>query len=76
MLVLIFGLPTHAAPNVLPSENSHRQARKSILDPSPAAKTRPLSFNRTQSRVVIGFPTGHNTLRRHFYLMGMKNIPL
>jgi hypothetical protein len=30
-----------------------------------------LSFNRTQSRVVIGLLTGHNTLRRHFHLMGL-----
>jgi hypothetical protein len=26
-----------------------------------------LSFNRTQSRVVIGLLTGHNTLRRHIH---------
>jgi hypothetical protein len=27
-----------------------------------------LSFYRTQSRVVIGLLTGHNTLRRHLYI--------
>jgi hypothetical protein len=33
-------------------------------------------FNRTQSRVVTGLLTGHNTLRRHFHLMGLINSPL
>jgi len=47
-----------------------------ILGPSLATMTRILSFNRTQSRVVIGLLTGHNTLRRHFHLMGLTNIPL
>ena len=31
------------------------------------------SFNRIQSRVVIGLLTGHNTLRRHIYLMVLTN---
>jgi hypothetical protein len=35
-----------------------------------------MSFNRTQSRVVIGLLTGHNTLRRHLYLLGLLNSPL
>ena len=30
-------------------------------------------FNMTQSRVVIGLPTGHNILRRHLHLMGLTN---
>jgi hypothetical protein len=34
-----------------------------------------LSFNRTQSRVVIGLLTGHNTLRRHLHVMGLCNDP-
>ena len=34
-----------------------------------------MSFNRTQSRVVIGLLTGHNTLRRHLYVMGLSNNP-
>ena len=37
-----------------------------ISSPSPTTKTRFLSFNRTQSRAVIGLPTGHNTLRTIF----------
>jgi len=34
-----------------------------------------LSFNRTQLTVVTGLLTGHNTLRRHLYLMGLTNNP-
>jgi len=41
-----------------------------------AVKTRIFSSNRTQSKVVIGLFTGHSTLRRYFYLMGLTNIPL
>jgi hypothetical protein len=35
-----------------------------------------LSLGKTHSRVVIGLLTGHNTLRRQLYLMGLNNIPL
>jgi hypothetical protein len=40
--------------------------------------TRPqlLSFNRTKSRPVIGLLTGHNTLRRYLYVMGLSNNPI
>jgi hypothetical protein len=55
---------------------TQRQARELISGPRVAAKTRLLSFNRTQSRVVIGLLTGHNTLRRHFYIMGQTDSPL
>ena len=34
-----------------------------------------LSFNRTQSRAVIGLLIGHNTLRRHLHVMGLSNNP-
>ena len=34
-----------------------------------------LSFNRTQPTVVIGLLTGHNTLTRYLYLMGLTNNP-
>jgi len=30
-----------------------------------------MTFNRTQSKVVTGLLMGHNTLRRHLYLLGM-----
>ena len=39
-------------------------------------KTRLLSFDRTQSRVVTGLLTGHNTLRRILYIMGLMDSPL
>jgi hypothetical protein len=53
--------------------STQRQARKLISGPSPATKAGLLSFNRTQSRVVSGLLTGHNTLRRHLYVMELSN---
>jgi hypothetical protein len=53
-----------------------RQAQKLISGPSPSAKTRLLSFNRPQSRDVTGLLTGHNSLKRHLYLMGLIESPL
>jgi len=35
-----------------------------------------MTFNRIQSRAVIGLLTGHNTLRRHLYLLGLLDSPL
>jgi hypothetical protein len=35
-----------------------------------------LSLNRIQSRVVTGFLTGHNTLRRHLFLLGLADSPV
>jgi hypothetical protein len=35
-----------------------------------------LSFNRTQSRVVVGLRAGHNTLRRHLHIMGLCIDPI
>jgi len=35
-----------------------------------------MTFNRTQSRAVTGLLTGHNTLRRHPYLLGLLDSPL
>jgi len=35
-----------------------------------------LTFNRVQSRVVTGLLMGHNTLRRHLYLLGLLDSPL
>jgi hypothetical protein len=56
--------------------STQRQAQKLISGPSPIAKTRLISFNRIQSRVVISLLTGHNTLRRHLYIMGLFGISL
>ena len=51
--------------------STQRQARKLISGPSPATEARLLSFNRAHSGVVSGLLTGHNTLRRHLYVMGL-----
>jgi hypothetical protein len=51
--------------------DTQRQARELISGLSLGAKTKFMSFNRNQSRAVIGLFTGHNTLRRHFYLLGL-----
>jgi hypothetical protein len=56
--------------------DSQRQAQELILGPCLGAKTRFLSFNRTQSRAVTGLLTGHNTLRRHLHLIGLSDSPL
>jgi hypothetical protein len=44
-----------------------------ISGPDLALGARLLSFNRTQTRVVTGLLTGHNTLRRHLHIMGLCN---
>jgi hypothetical protein len=44
-----------------------------VLSSDLAMGARLLSFNRTQSRVVTGLLTGHNTLRRHLHIMGLCN---
>jgi hypothetical protein len=56
--------------------NTQRQAGELISGPDLATRAQLLSFNRTQSRVVIGPLTGHNTLRRHLYIMGLSNNPI
>jgi hypothetical protein len=56
--------------------NTQKQARELISGPVVAIGARLLSFNRTQSRVVIGLLTGHNTLRRHLRIMGLCNDPI
>jgi len=35
-----------------------------------------MTSNRIQSRVVTGLIMGHNTLRRHLYLLGLLDSPL
>jgi len=56
--------------------NTQRQARELISGPCLGFKVKFLSFNRTQSRVGTGLLTGHNTLRRHLYLLGLIDSPL
>jgi hypothetical protein len=56
--------------------STQRQAPKFILWPSLTAKTRKLSFNRMQCRVVTDPLVGHNILRRHLYITGLIDSPL
>ena len=35
-----------------------------------------MTFNTIQSRVVSGLLTGHNTLRKHLYLLGLLDSHL
>jgi hypothetical protein len=53
-----------------------RQAQELISGPNTAARTALMSFNRVQSRVVIGLLTGHNTLRRRLHIMGLVDSAL
>jgi hypothetical protein len=52
------------------------QVRELISGPSLGARTKFVSFNRAQSRAIIGLFTGHNALRGHFYLLGLLDSPL
>ena len=56
--------------------STYKQAPTLISGLCPTAKTRLLSFTRTQSRDVNDGLTGHNTLRSHLNLMGLINSPL
>ena len=64
-----------SVPSLLPC-STQRQAPELISGPDLATRARLLSFNRTQSRVVIGLLTGHKTLRRHLHIMGLSNNPI
>ena len=55
--------------------STQRQSRELISGPDLATRAQLLSFNRTHSRIVISLLTGHNTLRRHLYIMGLGNNP-
>ena len=55
--------------------STQRQARELIYGPDLVTRSRLLSFNMAQSTVVIGLLTGHNTLSRHLYIMGLSNNP-
>jgi len=53
--------------------STQRHARELISGPDLAMEARLLSFSRTQTRVVTGLLTGHNTLRRHLHIMWLCN---
>jgi len=56
--------------------DTQRQARELILGPSLGTRAKFFTLNRTQSRAVTGLLMGHNTLRRHCYLLGLLDSPL
>jgi hypothetical protein len=56
--------------------DTQRQAREFISGPSLGTRAKFMTFNRIQSRVVTGLLTGHNTLRRHLYLLGLLDSPM
>jgi hypothetical protein len=56
--------------------STQRQAWELISVPNLTTEARLLSFNRTQSKFVIGLLTGHNTQRRLLYVMRLSNNPL
>jgi hypothetical protein len=54
---------------------TQRQAQELISGPELPTRAWLLSVNRAHLRFVIGPHTGHNTLRRHLYVMGLSNNP-
>ena len=56
--------------------DTQRQTHVFISGPSLGTRAKLITFNRTQSRVVTGLLTGHNTLRRHLHLLGLLDSPL
>jgi hypothetical protein len=49
------------------------QPRELISGPNQTSKARLMSFNETQTRVINGLLTGHNTRRRYLHSMGLTN---
>jgi len=56
--------------------DTQRHAQEFISGPSLGTSAKFMTFNRIQSRVVTGLLTGHNTLRRRLYLLGLLDSPL
>jgi hypothetical protein len=55
--------------------DTQRQAREFISGPRLGTRAKFMTLSRVQSRAVTGLLTGHNTLRRHLYLLGLSNSP-
>jgi len=53
-----------------------RQTQEFILGRSLGTRAKFMTFNRIQSRVVTGLLMGHNTMRRHLYLLGLLDSPV
>jgi len=56
--------------------DTQRQAQELISGPSLGTREKFMTFNRIQSRAVIGLLMGHNTLRRHLDLLGLHGSRL
>ena len=56
--------------------DTQRQAREFISGPSLSTRAKFMTLSRIQSRTVTGLLTGHNTLRRHLYLIWLSNSRL
>jgi hypothetical protein len=67
--------PIQRVKGVLSSGKNGRNVKLTtqLSGPDLATRARLLSFNKTQSRVVICLITGHNTLRRHISVMWLSN---
>jgi hypothetical protein len=55
--------------------NTQRLSPELISGPCLDTKTRCLSYKRTHSTVLTGLLTGHNTLGRPLYLIGLSDSP-
>jgi len=56
--------------------DTQRQARELISGRSLGTRAKFMTFNKIQSRAVIGLLTGQNTLRRHLYLLVLHDSTL
>jgi hypothetical protein len=52
--------------------STQKQAKEKIYGPNLATRARLLSFNRAQSRDVIGLLIEHNTLKRYLCVNGVE----
>ena len=59
--------------HVMPIRTYEFQTQEVILGTNPSTKARLLSIYRTRSRVVTGLLTRQNTLRRHPYVIRLRN---
>jgi len=56
--------------------DTQRQAREFISGPCLGTRAKFMTFNRIKSKVITGLLMGHNTLKRHLYLLGLLDSPL
>lgn len=53
-----------------------RQSRETVPHPDARLTKRLLSLSRPALRVIVGIATGHCTLNKHLYVLGMTDSPL